>query len=136
MTTVSQPKAPRLVAHLTNNVASVYCPGCERDHRFYAGPALPPDGSGGDVSYNGRHTAGPTFSAILSSYAHPQLPDAPFTTFNVTFCAFAIVGGEITFAADCDHRFAGKTMALPPFPKDFWPGGKVPDLAIDRQKLP
>lgn len=130
MTTISQPKTqPRLVAHLTNDVAAVYCPGCELDHRFYVGPPRAPDGSGGDIGYNGRHTAGPTFSAMLSTRKHCQLADVPF-------CGFAIVAGKITFAADCDHRLKGKSVALPPFPPGFWDGGKVPDLPINRQKMP
>jgi hypothetical protein len=130
VTTISQPKAPaapRLVGHLSGDVVSVYCPGCERDHRWYCGPAL--DANGQVCGYNGRHTAGPTFSGVLSSFAAPQLEEVPF-------CAFAIIAGKITFAADCDHKLAGKAVALPGVPKGFWPNGAVPDEPIDRQKLP
>jgi hypothetical protein len=88
VTTISQPKAPaapRLVGHLSGDVVSVYCPGCERDHRWYCGPAL--DANGQVCGYNGRHTAGPTFSGVLSSFAAPQLEEVPF-------CAFAHHRGQ------------------------------------------
>lgn len=120
--------APRLVAHLTNDVVSVFCPGCQMLHTFYVGPT--PDANGKVVAYNGQVSAGPTFSGILSTLEHPQAAR------HGPACAFAIVKGVIGFAADCRHPLAGKSVPLPSFPAGTWPGDKVPANSINRTSLP
>lgn len=92
------------VIEVTQNQSILYkCPGCG----FYHGLATTrPDAEDGWPiwEWNGSRT-------------HPTLE--PSVLYSGTpRCHHYVRNGHIEFLSDCDHKMAGKTVAMPPIVKD------------------
>ena len=101
----------------TGNRLSWGCPGCNEAHGIQHG-----DGNGPRWGWNGS-TDKPTFTpsvlvrtgrAVDPSHGAPEPGDPP------TVCHSFVVDGQMQFLGDCDHKLAGQTVPIPPWPRPAW----------------
>lgn len=94
------PKLRRLV---TDNCTLYFfwCPGCSEQHHYNC------DCKNGrpNWEYSGDHNS-PTF--------HPSVRYLP----PHSQCHFFVINGRIQYLNDCDHKLAGQTVDMVPYPSD------------------
>ncbi|MGG4591860.1 DUF6527 family protein [Pseudomonas aeruginosa] len=97
----------------SNGKLSFFCPACQYPHSV----TISPDTPGPKWMYDGNADA-PTFTpSILVRTGSAVDPTVVWEEGDPPrVCHSFVRGGKIQYLNDCDHPFAGKTVAIPPFP--------------------